>query len=76
MRKIGDRVSMAAFALIGGGTFIGLLFTSVAKKAGLTGVPHANSNSNSNNTSSSSSTHGSDKDNKEFQKRLKALEKL
>ena len=74
MRKIGDRVSMAAFALIGGGTFIGLLFTSVAKKAGLTGVPHANSNSN--NTSSSSSTHGSDKDNKEFQKRLKALEKL
>ena len=74
MRRIGDRVSMAAFALIGGGTFIGLLFTSVAKKAGLTGVPHANSNSN--NTSSSSSTHGSDKDNKEFQKRLKALEKL
>jgi hypothetical protein len=64
MLKIGDRVSMTIMVLVTGGTMCALAMTSAAKKAGLTGPPP-----------SAQAPPSSDQVQKDFQSRLKALEK-
>jgi hypothetical protein len=64
MLKIGDRVSMAVMVLVSGGTLFALAMTSAAKKAGLTGAPI-----------SAQAPPSADQVQKDFQDRLKALEK-
>jgi hypothetical protein len=64
MLKIGDRISMTIMVLVSGGTLFALAMTSAAKKAGLTGAPI-----------SGQSQPSADQVQKDFQDRLKALEK-
>jgi len=65
MLKIGDRASMTIMVLVSGGTLFALAMASAAKKAGLTGAP-----------SSAQAPPSSDQVQKDFQERLKALEKV
>jgi hypothetical protein len=64
MRKVGDRLSMALLAVVGAGTLGALVLTSAAKKMGLTGAPPKGA-----------SAPGAPSTEKDFQERLKALEK-